>query len=44
MVMATFELYSLGDVKLQRGDTLIDAKLAHKTYGQLNAAIDNVIV
>jgi homoserine O-acetyltransferase len=31
-------LYNLGDVQLQRGATLRDAKLAYKTYGTLNEA------
>ncbi|GGC46875.1 alpha/beta fold hydrolase [Chelatococcus reniformis] len=38
---ATFEL---GDFTLQRGATLRGAKLAYKTFGELNAAKDNVIV
>src|SRR6185437_14152177 len=39
-----YEIYDLGDVKLQRGATLRDCKLAYKTFGTLNAAKDNVIV
>lgn len=39
-----YEIFELGDVPLQRGATLRDAKLAYKTYGTLNAAKDNVIV
>jgi len=42
--MAEFETYSLGDVKLQRGSILRDAKLAYKTYGSLNEDKSNVIV
>jgi homoserine O-acetyltransferase len=33
-----------GDVRLQRGATLRDCKLAYKTFGKLNAAKDNAIV
>jgi homoserine O-acetyltransferase len=36
--------YSLGDVKLQRGCTIPDAKIAYKTFGTLNSAKDNVIL
>lgn len=39
-----YSIYELGDVKLQRGATLRNCKLAYKTYGALNAAKDNVIV
>ncbi|MFA5122942.1 alpha/beta fold hydrolase [Zavarzinia sp.] len=39
-----YEIYDLGDFKLQRGATIRDAKLAYKTFGTLNAAKDNVIV
>ena len=38
------EIFELGAVTLQSGDTLPDAKLAYKTYGSLNARGDNVIV
>jgi homoserine O-acetyltransferase/O-succinyltransferase len=38
------EIFDLGDVKLQRGATLRDAKLAYKTYGELNADRGNAIV
>ncbi|WP_054768558.1 alpha/beta fold hydrolase [Lysinibacillus parviboronicapiens] len=38
------ELYELGDVALQSGDTLLNAILAYKTYGTLNAAKNNVVV
>ena len=38
------EILELGDVTLQSGDTLPDAKLAYKTWGSLNARGDNVIV
>ena len=31
------EIFDLGDVVLQRGATLRNAKLAYKTYGTLNA-------
>jgi len=42
--MSDHEMYELGDVVLQSGLTLRQAKLAYKTYGQLNSARDNVIV
>ena len=42
--MMDYEVFSAGDVKLQRGATLRDCKLAYKTFGKLNAARDNVIV
>lgn len=38
------EIFDLGDVVLQRGATLRNAKLAYKTYGSLNADKSNVIV
>ena len=37
-----YEIYDLGDVRLQRGATL--RKLAYKTFGKLSAAKDNAIV
>jgi homoserine O-acetyltransferase len=42
--MADYEIFELGKVALQCGLTLPQAKLAYKTYGELNAARDNVIV
>ena len=39
-----YEIYNLGDVKLQRGATLRDCKLAYKTFGTLSPNKDNVIV
>lgn len=39
-----YEIFELGDVVLQRGATLRNAKLAYKTYGTLNADKSNVIV
>ena len=39
-----YEVFVLGDVALQSGATLRDARLAYKTYGRLNAASDNVVV
>ncbi len=39
-----YEIYELGDVKLQRGATLRDCKLAYKTFGTLSPNKDNVIV
>ncbi len=42
--MADYEIFELGDVALQSGATLRDAKLAYKTYGTLSADKRNVIV
>lgn len=42
--MTDYETHSLGDLVLQRGATLRDAKLAYKTFGTLNERKDNVIV
>jgi homoserine O-acetyltransferase len=42
--MADYEIFELGQVVLQCGLTLPQAKLVYKTYGELNAARDNVIV
>ncbi len=39
-----YEVFDLGNVLLQCGATLQDAKLAYKTYGKLNADKSNVIV
>lgn len=39
-----YQIFELGDVELQSGTTLPDARLAYETYGTLNAAKDNVIV
>ena len=38
------DIFDLGDVQLQRGETLRDAKLAYGTYGALNPAKDNVVI
>jgi len=42
--MADYEIFELGDVGLQSGITLRQAKVAYKTYGKLAPARDNVIV
>lgn len=42
--MPDYEIFPLGDVVLQSGVTLRRAKLAYKTYGELNAARDNAVV
>jgi hypothetical protein len=39
-----YEVYDLGDARLQRGATLRDCKLAYKTFGNLNNAKDNAVV
>ena len=42
--MPDHEVFELGEVALQSGVTLPDARLAFKAYGSLNASRDNVIV
>ena len=42
--MPDYEIFEAGDLGLQSGETLIGAKLAYKTYGELNANKDNVVV
>ncbi len=42
--MADYEIFELRQVVLQCGLTLPQVKLAYKTYGELNATRDNVIV
>jgi hypothetical protein len=42
--MNDYEVFDLGDVVLQEGATLREAKLAYKTYGTLNEDRSNVIV
>jgi len=42
--MADYEVFELGDVALQCGITLPQAKLAYKTYGKLAAGWDNVVI
>jgi len=39
-----YEIFNLGDAKLQSGTTLPGAFLAYKTYGRLNEEKNNVIV
>ncbi len=39
-----YEIFALGDVRLQCGITLPVANLAYKTYGELNEARNNAIV
>jgi homoserine O-acetyltransferase len=41
---ADHEIFALGHFPLQSGVTLPDAKLAYKTYGELNAARDNAVL
>src|SRR3984893_13400605 len=36
-----YEIHNLGDVRLQRGATLRDCKLAYKTFGTLSPNNDN---
>jgi len=42
--MTDHETFALGDVALQSGATLWQAKLAYKTYGRLSASGDNVVL
>ncbi|HVY06364.1 MAG TPA: alpha/beta fold hydrolase [Burkholderiales bacterium] len=42
--MVDYEIFELGDVVLQKGATLPNAKLAYKTFGKLNADKSNAIV
>ena len=42
--MPDYEIFDLGDLELQSGATLGGAKLAFKTYGNLNGAKNNAIV
>lgn len=42
--MFDYEIFELGDVRLQSGLTLRDAKLAYKTYGELSPSKDNVVI
>lgn len=42
--MADYETFLLGDFTLESGRVLPDAKLAYKTYGQLNAAKTNAVL
>jgi len=42
--MNDYEIYSLGDIRLQSGEQLPQAFLAYKTYGTLNTEKNNVIV
>ncbi|MFT4564987.1 MAG: homoserine O-acetyltransferase [Gammaproteobacteria bacterium] len=39
-----YQTYSLGEVALDSGETLVEAKLAYQTFGTLNAAKDNAIL
>ena len=38
------KVFRLGEVKLQSGERLPDARLAYQTYGSLNEAKDNVVL
>ena len=42
--MTDYEIFDLGNLRLQSGATLRGAKLAYQTYGRLNAAKDNAVV
>lgn len=42
--MADYEIFELGDLRLQRGMTVPGARLAYKTYGELAADKSNAIL
>lgn len=42
--MQNHSVFELGNIPLQKGGTLKDARLAYRTYGTLNADADNVVV
>jgi homoserine O-acetyltransferase len=44
VVPAAVEHFALGDVALESGEILRDARLAYATFGRLNAARDNVVL
>lgn len=44
MIDDAYRSFELGDVELQSGAVLPDARLAYRTYGTLNGAADNVVV
>jgi homoserine O-acetyltransferase/O-succinyltransferase len=41
---ADYQIYDLGDVRLQHGATIRNCQMAYKTFGTLSARKDNVIV
>jgi homoserine O-acetyltransferase/O-succinyltransferase len=43
-VQGAHEVYELGNLLLEEGETLRNSKLAYRTLGQLNAAKDNMIL
>lgn len=44
MTVPDYDVFRAGDIVLQSGLTLRDARLAYKTYGTLNASGDNAIL
>jgi homoserine O-acetyltransferase len=42
--MADYGIFELGELRLQRGMTLPNARMAYQTYGELNADRSNVIL
>ena len=42
--MTGYQIYQLGDVRLQSGHVLRNARLAYATYGRLSPAGDNAVV
>ncbi|MGE5704315.1 MAG: alpha/beta fold hydrolase, partial [Clostridia bacterium] len=43
-VHGPYETFSLGDFRLEEGETIPDCKLAYKTFGELNEQKDNAIL
>ena len=39
-----YKIFDLGDVSLLSGEKLLNAKLAYKTYGEINKDASNVIL
>ena len=42
--MADYKIFSFGNLPLESGMVLHDAKLAYKTYGKLNSRKNNAIL
>jgi homoserine O-acetyltransferase/O-succinyltransferase len=42
--MSDYQVFELGDIVLQSGLTLRQARLAYQTYGELNASRDNAVL
>ena len=42
--MVDYQIFNLGTIALQSGETLPQAQIAYATFGQLNSQRDNVII